>query len=849
MSDTPRTVYIVSHTHWDREWYMTYHQFRVNLTRIVGRILDALEADDGFNHFLLDGQTIILEDYLEVCPQDRERIARHVSAGTLSIGPWYILPDEFLVSGESTVRNLLIGRKVGSAFGRVQNAGYMPDSFGHIAQIPQLLRGAGIDSFIFTRGLGDEIDDLGHEFIWRAPDGSEVLALNQCEGYCNGGGLGFDEIWHAHTRRKVNLKRALEQTRELFAKMSRHSNGDIYLVNNGCDHFPPQQEFDAIVGALREAYPDTEFIHTGLEEVVAAVRDAGIATKTFSGELSRSRLSQVFPGVWSARMYLKQHNDRCQTLLERYLEPISAYTHFVHGLPYPSGSIEYAWKLLMQNHPHDSICGCSTDDVHRDMIPRFDGVAQTAEQELARQLEELTHTFARDARDDRDTVLTVVNPLPIRRTEIITRLVPLQPLGYSFDTLRLVDETGNDVPFRVLDRKTVERFWGIDYRVEPFYERQRETFAVYARDFADRILKPDGECDTYDTFLTIQFIAEDLPALGHANFRLEDRRPVAHTPPESTVTIDDNTIENEHLRITVYPNGTFDLEHKATGAKYTNLNRLEDTEDVGDEYDYSPADDSLTVTSDDSVGRVHAIEDSGWRATLEAEFTMTLPASIDPSSRRHRARETVECPVRVSVGITHRSPLVSVVTQFDNNADDHRLRAHFPTAIAANTVISDGHFYINERNCAPPSARHWSQPPGTTVPQQDFSLVSDGENGLAIFNKGLPEFEVLRRDGGSTLALTLLRAVGWLSRDDFPHPQPFQRRPHTLHPRRAVPGATTLRVRSPTLRRRPCIRRRENARLSLPGAADVYSGCGGSMRARRHRIRRHLYQHDIHQRD
>jgi mannosylglycerate hydrolase len=183
-------VYIVSHTHWDREWYWPFRRFRVNLERVVHQVLEELESDPEFRHFLLDGQAVLLEDYLGVRPEDRRRLAALVQAGKLAVGPWYVLPDEFLVSGEATVRNLLTGHRIANAFGACQKVGYLPDSFGHIAQLPQILRRAGIDSFVFTRGHGDEAAELGLEFTWRAPDGSEVLAVHQCEGYCNAGSLG-----------------------------------------------------------------------------------------------------------------------------------------------------------------------------------------------------------------------------------------------------------------------------------------------------------------------------------------------------------------------------------------------------------------------------------------------------------------------------------------------------------------------------------------------------------------------------------------------------------------------------------------------------------------------------------
>ena len=413
MSAKKRTAYVVSHTHWDREWYLPYHRFRVSLVRIVDQVLDALENDESFEHFLLDGQTVVLEDYLEARPEEAERIAALVRGGALSIGPWYVLPDEFLVSGEATVRNLLIGHAVAGEFGPVQKAGYMPDSFGHIAQMPQILRRAGIDSFIYTRGNGDELEELGLEYLWRAPDGSEVLAINQWGGYCNAAALGLAEMWHAHTRREIDTGRAVEQIGDLIEQMETRTNCDVLLLNNGCDHHPPQKGFGTILESLREAFPDIEFVHGTLTDYVAAVRESGSAKNVRAGEMLGGRYHHILSGVWSARMRLKQQNDAAQTLLAGYVEPVAAYSHFLLGRPYPRGLIDYSWKLLMKNHPHDSICGCSTDEVHREMEPRFAGVRHTGEQLLSTELEHLTPAFGRLPEDDDETAAIALERAPV----------------------------------------------------------------------------------------------------------------------------------------------------------------------------------------------------------------------------------------------------------------------------------------------------------------------------------------------------------------------------------------------------------------------------------------------------
>ncbi len=644
---SPKEVYVVSHTHWDREWYRPFHHFRVDLVAVVQQVLDRLENDEAFEHFVLDGQAIVLEDYLEIRPDDESRLRAQVQARALSIGPWYVLSDEFLVSAEATVRNLLLGHKVARPFGAVQRVGYVPDAFGHIAQLPQILRLAGMDSFVYTRGNGGEIDELGLEYQWSAPDGSDVLAINQYRGYCNGGELGFRESRHARTRRRVDVDYAVEQVRGLFEEMAERSRGDVFLLSNGCDHLPPQPQLAEILAALRNVFPATAFKHTGLAEFVQAVRDAGIATGTYSGELLGARLQWILSGVWSTRTYLKQHNERAQHLLATYAEPLSTYAHFALGRSYPDGTIEQSWKLLLQNHPHDSICGCSVDSVHREMVPRFDGVIQSGEQVLRHELTAMAPPVTREPDGDDRTVISVFNPLPEVRTEVVKRIVVLPGFVGDVETLRLLDEAGNHVPLEVVGARFVKRAWGFDFASELFGDRQVDALATHFEASSGAPPGPDVDC-----LVTIQFVASDLPGVGHANFVLEDGRADGQTGRRADgqtgrrraygqtgrradgqtgsdgvsgmalVSVTGNDLENEFCRVTVHGNGTFDLHDKVADTDYAGLNLLEDTEDVGDEYDYSPCENSLTVTSAGIEGGVRIVEDTGLRAALEASFSL-----------------------------------------------------------------------------------------------------------------------------------------------------------------------------------------------------------------------------------
>lgn len=790
MTNPPREVFLVSHTHWDREWYLTASEFRVDLTRVLAGVLDALERDPEFEHFVMDGQAIALEDHLALRPEDAPRIEALCRAGELSLGPWYVLPDEFLVSGEAMARNLLIGHQVCARFGGAQKVGYLPDSFGHFAQLPQLLRQAGIDSFIYTRGNGDEIERLGHEYVWAAPDGSEVLAVNQCRGYCNAGGLGFEEIWHAHTRREVKTERAVEQVGELFEHMAPLSRSPVRLLNNGCDHFPVQRDFGRVLAALRAAFPDVVFRHGGFADYLAALRASGFEGERFAGELLGGKLHHILSGVWSARMPLKQANDRCQHLLARVLEPALASLHFLDGQDYPAGTLHDAWKRLLANHPHDSICGCSTDAVHREMMPRFAGVAETAERLLGRGLTDVAPRFGRAPEGDRGTVITVFNPLPRRRDALVERLVVLQPFGEDPSRLRLFDETGRQVPCEFVESWLVERFWGVDYRERLHAGDALQRFASYRAAFGPRILRPESEADAADRFLHLRFLARDLPACGHAAFTLRESDEPAVDGGFAAVAVTGDTLDNGLLRVTLHPDGRLDLLDHRDGRRYAGLNRLVDDEDAGDEYDHSHCAEPSSVTT--CAGAVSAGGATPLRAELIVRCALELPLRLAPG-RARRVAETVTCPLELRVALEAGGTWVDIAVEFDNRAEDHRLRAEFPAGIATDRVLSDGHYLVVDRPLAPPAGEDWVQPHPGTYPQQDYSLLRDARGGLALLTRGLPEIMPRGTPAAAGLSLTLLRAVGWLSRDDFPSRRRSNAGPTLPTPEAQCPGRQRFR--------------------------------------------------------
>ena len=347
---------VVPHTHWDRGWYLPFEQFRLRLGAVVDGVLDTLERDASFTSFTLDGQAIVLEDYLDVRPENEARLRALLAAGRLEAGPSYVLPDEILVSGESLVRNLLLGRRVCRRFGvEPSGAGYMPDSFGHPAQLPQILAGFGCGTFLFSRGMGDEIDDVGVVFRWRAGP-AEVVACQMLPHYDNFARL----TWYRDAEERV---RAIVET---FGEVLRGAGQDTIVLANGSDHLPIEPALPEIVAGLEESLDAS--IRIGRYDDYAP---SAAGLPVHEGELVGSRLQNLLRGVNSARIYLKQANERAERRLLT-IETAAALRTLRDGDAYPAADLRLAWRDLLRNHPHDSICGCSCDEVHRNMLVRYE---------------------------------------------------------------------------------------------------------------------------------------------------------------------------------------------------------------------------------------------------------------------------------------------------------------------------------------------------------------------------------------------------------------------------------------------------------------------------------------------
>jgi alpha-mannosidase len=722
----PPDVLLVSHTHWDREWYRTFEAFRARLVDTVDRVLDQLDEDPGWA-FLLDGQSIVVEDYLAVRPHERDRLVAAVSSGRLGIGPWYVQPDSLLPSGESHVRNLLEGRRVAEQYGGSSAVAYAPDSFGHPAQFPQLFAGFGLAPFVHWRGNGNEIDRLGPVYVWEAPDGSAVLDYVLAKGYFSAAGLPEDpEV-------------AAEALRGVVEAVTDVERAPVVLMN-GVDHMYPQPHTGAITGLLDERTVGR--VRRGLlDDLRTGIDPAG--RERFQGELLGGRLANLLPGVWSARLALKLDNRRAEQALVGWAEPFAAIGRAL-GLADEMPSLVTARRALLANQAHDSIGGCSQDEVHRQMTARTATATELADETTSRVLARLAG-LGPDRHVPWSTRLgyAVFNPSPHPRTDVVR--IPLDGFPLYLTTYNNVD-------------------------VHPL-SLAAGTVTGYEVDGRPVRLVRSGDTTRVQMIeewpaMDVELVVADIPAFAY--------RRVELVPSEShdEVVDDGRVIANDTgLELEVADDGT--LTMRSGDTTLGGLCGIEDLGDRGDSYDFDPvaADPGGRLVAVDVERRRHP---SGIQR-LVVTRTYALAARVTPE-RDRRSPDTVDLTVRTEARLAPGVDRADLHVAVDNPARDHRLRLLFPTGGSTDTFLAATTFDTAVRSTALPDDAGWWHAAPPTFPQQGWVAA----NGLVVGAPGLPEAEVTP-DG--VIAITLLRSVGWLSHLEL------TRRPIPAGPAMEAPGA------------------------------------------------------------
>ena len=734
-------IIIVPETHWDREWYLTFQEFRAKLVLMMDRLLNIFK-DPNYKSFTLDGQVIPLEDYLEVRPEKEGEIKKYIKEKRLSIGPMYVLPDEFLISGESLIRNLMIGHQIARKYGSVMKAGYIPDPFGHIAQLPQVLSGFEIPSCLFWRGFGNEFKEknLNMEFIWNAPGNAvSILGIHLIASYSSLVGLKMK-------KRGGQYKMALKKINRVVSKLEQYTATPNILLNSGSDHLEAVPEIPSIVKQWNELYPDKFMEQNDFEYYINKVLETKQELNSFQGELRGGKYGPLLSGVFSARMWIKQRNTAIEYLYEKYTEPLSSITWALDRskkFEYPKEYILTGLKWLIKNHPHDSICGCSIDQVHDEMKTRFDWAEQIGNEIFKSSSIHLHDLIKFKVENKEQTELIIYNPLPWERQDIV-----------KFDLIGLGTKSTktSSVNFKILDNDGKEiEFQYLSLKERPRFNRE------------------------YDTSYSLTFLAK-VPACGYKVYYIipQEDEKIYNADSENFKLID-NSIENEFYKVTINEKGKIDVYYKLSGFNYENICQFEDVGDWGDEYDYSgpftePDENQIDLkllTKDAKITEISHFLNGPTHKTIKINMNLKLPVSLS-RNRDKREEVQVDNDIVIYISLYKGIDRIDFKIELENNSKDHRIRVLFPSNIKSSKVYADGHFYIVPRNVELPNSDGWAQKALPTNHQKDFVSVYDEKTCFAVLNKGLPEYEAVREnDGTITLAITLLRCVEWLSRLRF----------------------------------------------------------------------------------
>jgi mannosylglycerate hydrolase len=732
-------IILVPETHWDREWYLPFQEFRAKLVLLMDKLLDILKTNPNYKNFTFDGQTIPIEDYLEVRPEKEEEIKKYVEEGRLSIGPMYILPDEFLISGESLIRNLLIGHQISERFGKVMKAGYIPDPFGHIAQLPQILQGFDIPSVLFWRGFGNEFEDLDldMEFIWKSPNNSSsIIAIHLV--------LGYGSLAYLKTRKKDGIfKSAIRRIKRVVSSIEKFTSIPIVLLNNGSDHHEAIPEIPEIISQWNKKYPDKPIDQKDFEHYISQIKLYKAHLKSFEGELRGGKYAHLLPGVLSTRMWIKQRNRKIEYLFEKYTEPSASMawmlTNKGNSFHYPKNYILAGLKWLIKNHPHDSICGCSIDQVHNEMDVRFDWAEQIGEEVFKNSMISIFNHIKKESIPKEAIPILVFNPLPWRRKAIVEfELITESSRSEEnlMKTISLYDTNNEIIDFQIYDSKLNPRF-------------QQENHIGHK----------------------FSFLA-DLPPLGYSIYYIKKENKERLTKSErNDFSLSKSCIENNYYKLEIDGDGEFTLIDKESKEVYNKFCYFEDRADWGDEYDFSgpkpDQEDLMFTTHDAELIDTEQILDGVSHKILKVIMNLKLPIALT-QNRTSREKSLVNNSIEICISLYRNIKRIDFKIKIENQSKDHRIRVLFPSKLRSKEVLADGHFYIVPRDIKLPDGEDWIQKPQPTNHQNDFVVIEEKDKVFSVMNRGLPEYEAIREnDNTITFAITLLRCIEWLSRDDF----------------------------------------------------------------------------------
>ena len=767
-----KRLHILSNSHLDREHRHNFQETRIMMVQMMDELIEIMENDDEYKYFTLDGQAIVIDDYLEVKPHMKDRLKKLIEEGRIKIGPWYSLVDCFSVNPESIVRNLLVGTKESNKYGKSMKVGYSIFSFGQMAQLPQIYNGFGINDIVFYKGASTK-EFPQSEFYWVAPDGSCALATRlgkekRWNFYFDfdvpvllGGSVkkpGWEAKFTDNTRlchlndfehkdmyscilnpdiriRKEKIREAIEN---IMADLCETASDDVFVAFDGTDFTSPfkeipdpirliNKEFDGEIEAV-SSNPELYF-----EELRKSLAEKNL--KKYSGEMRFGPVSHVHSETMGSNTSIKQLCFKAETALIYYAEPLSAILK-ENGGKYEHEILDLAWKYLFSAQAHDSIHGSGDPQIKPDNLNRLMQVKEIADSVIKRAVEGLAAKIDFSAFEDDDIALTVFNTTPYQRSDIMEVTLDLPK-----------EENAEDFWIEDLDGNRVE-----SYKVG----EENFTLAMIHRKYRPKSVY----CDRF----TLKVYVTDIPPMGFKTYKIKRKRGIIASSsnpfpigisPYKPIGISGNVMDNGLIKVTICHDGCIDVYDYETGKTYHELNSFRDIGSCGDFWIHREPLRNSIISSKGGFAQIELIENSGLQATYKIINTLDIPESLDGKMRSaHKIRTEIVTEITVKKG----SKRIDFKTSMTNQSKDHMLVVDFPTGICCGKADWEAPFEIRKRD-----VDNFSDNNGIKGPElerhamQNFVSVSDGDNSFALMAKGLKEVGT-KNENGAVLTLTLMRA-------------------------------------------------------------------------------------------
>jgi mannosylglycerate hydrolase len=718
--DKQKYVYVVPHSHWDREWYFTIEDSNVLLAENLDHLMTILENDEEYHGYVFDAQVSVIEEYLKIKPEDKERIKELVSAKRLFIGPWYTQTDTLLVNKESIIRNLLYGTRIANEFGHSMEVGYLPDIFGQNAYLPSIFSGFGIDSSILQRGIYTDQLEGDLNFIWKSPDGKTIKANNIYFGYGPGKFLAADDSYY---------EERLQPMLEKLAALNKNTNR--LLLPAGGDQVLVREHFPETIAKLNEKDSVHEYILSDYETFMRDAWENGDFENVIEGELIAPQKSRIHNTIRSQRYDIKKLNDQVEQKIIHILEPM-AMIGLSLGLKYPEMWLNQMWKQLFDVHAHDSIGGCNSDDTNADIIERLTKVDRIANGLLNILKKQLTRAISKQL--GKENLNVIFNTLPAPYRGLVENVLFTREKEFV-----VTDLDGKELSFDLNGQEYISGGKIIVVTAEG--EKEVEQPGYYRN--------------------VVLINAEEIPSMGYKALLVEEGKQGSNEMRTST----EAHIEND-LYMLHFENGKLELKNKKLGKALTDFLKFENMADAGDSYDFSHLDGDVKRILD--TASLISVKKANQAEIMTVIHEALVPGNLE---ERQSGAETMPLQILTKFELRKGENMVRVSHEIDNKIRDHRVRVLLDTPVDnPEYSYGDQAFSVLERPTVNAYLSDWkekgfAEAPVPYYPIENFAAVANQDSTFAVITKGIKEYEVIKEKG--TFALTLFRSVGLLGRDNL----------------------------------------------------------------------------------